>query len=333
MTPKQFRDQCINAWCLDSHKVPSWLMKHRAALITQSQATPVHGLSSRWLEPIALLRKSLEKDVSLPADLQAVIARTVPFESKQTLAQVDLRQHLKNLMPWRKGPWRINDISIQSEWDSSKKYTRLQDFGPSVTGKNILDIGCGNGYYGYRMLGDGADYVLGMDPAPLFWAQFQTFKSFSPTAGIDVLPLTGDPLTSMQLQFDLALSMGVLYHRRNPLDHLRMLRSCLKPEGELLMETLVVDDQRNTFIMPSNGTYAGMSNVWGLPSVALLQQWLKVCGFRDVECVSLSLTQSSEQTQTPWIATQTLEDFMSPDRRTTREGLPPPWRAMIKAIR
>lgn len=323
---KALRDQSLNEWCLQSHKVPSWLLKQRAALIQHCQNLPVHGFTQKWLSPIQQLRKNIK---NAPATTLSNHTRAITRTTAAT-HMGELRQHLETLRPWRKGPWQLNNIEIQSEWDSSIKYQRLQDYGPTVRGKTVLDIGSGNGYYGFRMLGDGADYVLGIDPAPLFWAQFMTFQSFTPMAGIDLLPMTGEPLLDFQLEFDLVFSMGVLYHRRNPLDHLKLLRSCLKNDGELLLETLVIDDQEKAFLMPET-TYAGMSNVWGLPSVMLLMQWLKVCGFKNIKCVSLSLTSPQEQAQTPWIATHTLEDFLTPDGKQTKEGLPPPLRAMIRA--
>lgn len=331
-TVKALRDQCIQEWSFASRAVPSWLRAQQQLILDHCQQQPVHGLTFQWLTPIIQLRQFLADKghhTQLVKNQQAVSA-IADCLAEINAAEINIHDHLMKLRPWRKGPWCFNDINIQSEWNSSLKYQRLQVYGPSVRGKTILDIGSGNGYYGFRMLGDGAAYVLGVDPAPLFWAQFQTFLSVEPVACIDMLPVAGEPLMDVNLAFDLVLSMGVLYHRRNPLDHLKLLKHCLREDGELVLETLVIDGPDSASLMPTS-TYAGMRNVYSLPSVGLLQQWLKVAGFHSIECVSLSLTSDSEQQRTPWIATQTLEDFLSPCGQLTKEGYPRPWRAMIRA--
>ncbi|PMC22346.1 tRNA 5-methoxyuridine(34)/uridine 5-oxyacetic acid(34) synthase CmoB, partial [Klebsiella aerogenes] len=44
--------------------------------------------------------------------------------------------------------------------------------------------------------------------------------------------------------------MGVLYHRRSPLDHLWQLKDQLAPGGELVLETLVIEGDENTVLVP-----------------------------------------------------------------------------------
>ena len=41
--------------------------------------------------------------------------------------------------------------------------------------------------------------------------------------------------------FDTVFSMGVLYHRKSPIEHIEQLRNQLKDDGELVLETLVID--------------------------------------------------------------------------------------------
>ncbi len=61
--------------------------------------------------------------------------------------------------------------------------------------------------------------------------------------------------------------MGVLYHRRSPVDHLYQLKSTLRPSGELVLETLIIDGDEQTVLLPKD-RYARMrSNVWFIPSV------------------------------------------------------------------
>ena len=52
---------------------------------------------------------------------------------------------LRGLKPWRKGPFEIFGIHVDSEWDSSIKWNRLAGNLGSLAGKRVLDIGssCG----------------------------------------------------------------------------------------------------------------------------------------------------------------------------------------------
>ena len=57
----------------------------------------------------------------------------------------------KKLMPWRKGPFQIGDIFIDSEWQSFIKYNLLESHF-NLENKIVADVGCNNGYYMFRML-------------------------------------------------------------------------------------------------------------------------------------------------------------------------------------
>ena len=79
--------------------------------------------------------------------------------------------------------------------------------------------------------------------------------------------------------FDTVFSMGVLYHRRSPFHHLAELKNCLKPDGELVLETLVIDGKRGEVLVPER-RYSKMHNVWFLPSCLTLESWLKRSGLK-----------------------------------------------------
>jgi len=131
--------------------------------------------------------------------------------------------------------------------------------------------------------------------------------------------------------FDTVFSMGVLYHRRSPLDHLLELKEALRPGGQLVLETLVIEGADNQVLMPED-RYAAMRNVYFLPSVAMLCLWLRRCGFQNPRVVDENITSIEEQKCTPWMQYQSLEDFLDPNDHTkTREGYPSPRRAVILA--
>ena len=107
------------------------------------------------------------------------------------------------------------DIDIDTEWRSNWKWDRLKNKIQPLEGRMILDIGCGNGYYGWRMLGEKAKHVVGMDPTLLFLMQFMAVKKYVPDANIDIVPLGIQSLQNTPLNFDTVFSMGVIYHRRD----------------------------------------------------------------------------------------------------------------------
>ena len=125
--------------------------------------------------------------------------------------------------------------------------------------------------------------------------------------------------------------MGVLYHRRSPIDHLLDLKDALVKGGELVLETLVVEGDSEQVLVPED-RYAQMRNVWFLPSVPALERWLRRAGFEDVRCVDVSTTSVEEQRATEWMRFQSLPEFLDPaDHSRTVEGLPAPTRAVLVA--
>ena len=237
---------------------------------------------------------------------------------------------LHGLHPWRKGPFHLFDVHIDTEWRSDWKWERVAQH-LNLQGKHILDVGCGNGYYMWRMLGAGAKTVTGVDPNWLFFCQFHAVKRFLPNAPVWHLTFAFEEMPEKLEGFDTVFSMGVLYHRKSPIDHLLALKDCLLPNGELVLETLVVEGDEQQVLVPED-RYAQMRNVWFLPSVPALMLWLRRAGFQNVRCVDESTTTTDEQRSTDWMRWQSLSSFLDPnDHSRTVEGLPAPRRAVILA--
>jgi len=239
-----------------------------------------------------------------------------------------LRQQLELLHPWRKGPFQISHTRIDTEWRSDLKWARVAAHLGDLSGAHVLDIGCGNGYFGWRMLEAGAARVTGIDPTLLFCMQHLAIQHYTGDLRNCVLPLRVEELPDT-VKFDRVFSMGVIYHRRDPLAHVKQLRQLTQPGGRVILESLIVEGA--TDLQPP-GRYARMRNVWCVPSVDTLKQWLTAAGFSAVEVLDISTTQITEQRSTPWMQFESLSNALDPDDPTlTVEGHPAPIRAVLMA--
>ena len=242
-----------------------------------------------------------------------------------------LKSLLQEMIPWRKGPFNVCGIPIDSEWLSNLKWARLAKELPPLEGKKILDIGCGNAYYGFRMLDQKPEFVIGIDPHLAYVAQFWALKHFVPHLPIYVLPCGLEQFPGSLHGFDVVFSMGVIYHRRSPIDHLQQCKQCLAPGGELVLETLYVDGPADYSLTPQK-RYARMSNIWFVPSIGTLENWLTRCGFKNVRIINKSITTTKEQRKTEWMPFESLKDAIDiVDTSKTIEGLPAPKRVVIIA--
>ncbi len=288
--------------------------------------SPRHGELDNWLAMLDNLPDVKPSSI----DLESCVRIGAVTDCDQSTRDA-LEQHLRLLMPWRKGPVSLLGIDINTEWHSDWKWDRLQPHIDSLKGKQILDIGCGNGYYALRSYGQGADWVVGIDPGQKYIMQFYALKKYLGNIPVHLLPLGIEDIPPSLKAFDTVFSMGVLYHRRSPLDHLYELRDCLKPGGELVLETLVIEGDVNSVLLPAD-RYQQMRNVWFLPSCDALVMWLQRCGFKNVRVVDVSKTTTAEQRATDWMIFDSLENFLDPDDPTkTIEGYPGPMRAVVLA--
>lgn len=243
----------------------------------------------------------------------------------------DLETQLKRFHPWRKGPFDIAGVHIDTEWRSDLKWQRLLPAIEPLQGRTVLDVGCGSGYHCWRMAGAGAALTIGIEPTPLFVMQFWALQRYIQNPSVWVVPQRIEQVPATLRAFDTVFSMGILYHRRSPFEHLQSLREALRPGGELVLETLVIEPTQGDCLVPQ-GRYAKMGNVWFIPSCDNLMIWLKKMKFRDIQLVDVSATTVQEQRSTDWMTFESLSDFLDPDDRDkTIEGYPAPRRAVITA--
>ena len=288
--------------------------------------SPRHGELDKWLAMLDNLPNIKPSSIELKSKVRIGNVEDCDENGRELLEQ-DLRM----LMPWRKGPISILGLEINTEWHSDWKWDRVQPHLASLKGKHVLDVGCGNGYYALRSYAQGADLVIGVDPGQKYIMQFYAMKKYLGDIPVHLLPLGIEDIPPSLKAFDTVFSMGVLYHRRSPLEHLYELRDCLKPGGELVLETLVIEGDVNSVLLPTD-RYQQMRNVWFLPSCDALVLWLQRCGFKNVRVVDVSKTTTNEQRTTDWMEFDSLDKFLDPDDPSkTIEGYPGPMRAIVLA--
>lgn len=246
-------------------------------------------------------------------------------------SEAERRALLLQLAPWRKGPFDVGGVHIDAEWRSDLKWARIEGAIEPLEGRRVLDVGCGNGYYALRTAGAGAAAVLGIDPTLLYVMQFHAVTAYLEDPPVAVLPLRLEDLPDAGRAFDTTFSMGVLYHQRSPIEHLRQLRATLRRGGQLVLETIFIPGEESYARTPA-GRYARMKNVWLLPTLAELTTWLRRTGFRNVEIADISVTTTREQRSTEWMTFESLADALDPqDSTLTVEGWPAPHRVVVTA--
>lgn len=304
----------------------SWL-EVLPAQIAAWQKENLHGLFRNWEKSVEHLPLLQPQQLDL---LHSVSAQRDDLSDRQ---RQGIEKLLRNLMPWRKGPYSLYGTEIDTEWRSDWKWQRVAPHISSLAGRTVLDVGCGSGYHMWRMVGAGAQLVVGIDPMQLFLCQFEAVrKLLGDYRRAHLLPLGIEQLPTLQA-FDTVFSMGVLYHRRSPLDHLLQLKNQLVSGGELVLETLVIEGDERDVLVPGE-RYAQMRNVYFIPSALALKNWLEKCGFVDVKIVDYAVTSTDEQRRTSWMTSESLADFLDPqDAGKTVEGYPAPLRAVLVATK
>jgi tRNA (mo5U34)-methyltransferase len=235
------------------------------------------------------------------------------------------------MTPWRKGPFKLGSLFIDTEWQSFIKYNLLESHF-NLEGKVVGDIGCNNGYYLFRMLSQHPKKLVGFDPSALYYTQFQLIDHFI-DSGITFELLGVEHVALYEHKFDILFCLGVLYHRSDPIATLKSLYKGLEKGGELILDTFMIDGEEEVCLTPKE-RYSKIPNIYFIPTLNALKNWCFRAGFKEVEVLATMVTEPNEQRKTEWIETQSLEDFLDPNDATkTVEGYPAPKRVYIKAIK
>lgn len=290
------------------------------ALIAERLSPGAHGDMPAWQAALEALPALAAERVDFGATV--TVAGAVDAD-----AQARLRSGLAALHPWRKGPFRLFGVHIDTEWRSDWKWDRIAPHLDSLDGHRVLDVGCGNGYFGWRMLAAGAASVTGVDPTLVFCMQHRAVNRYLREPANQVLPVRFEELP--EAAFDTVFSLGVIYHRRDPVEHAERLYRHTRPGGQVVVESLVVEAAQS---LQPRGRYARMRNVWTVPSLTDLTGWLEAAGLVDARVVDVTPTTTGEQRSTDWMRFQSLADALDAERpELTVEGHPAPVRAVVLA--
>ncbi len=282
-----------------------------------------------WYEwkNIVARRKALKRLPNLEANykIDDIIKIDVDIDEKLLL------EVAKTLKPWRKGPFQINNMFIDSEWQSFLKYNLLKPHF-DIRGKRVADVGCNNGYYMFRMLAENPAKIVGFDPSPIFKSQFDFINHFVKSE-IKYEMLGVEHLPFYKTKFEVIFCLGVLYHRSDPIATLKELYKGLVNGGELIIDTFMIDGEGEMALIPKD-RYSKIPNIYFIPTVNAFKNWLNRAKFKDIEVLEIVPTQLNEQRSTEWILGESLNDFLDKDNpNLTIEGYPAPKRVYIKAIK
>lgn len=288
--------------------------------IKQAYEPGKNGHIPKWMEALSQLPS--------PGDqTQMDLSRAAIWDGTSEEMDVDI---WRSFHPWRKGPYQLGQMYLDTEWRSDWKWDRLLPHVQPLAGRTCLDVGCGNGYHLWRMIAEGARHAIGVDPFLLYVFQFHAIHRRFPLPNVQVLPVGVEALTS-GMEVDTVFSMGVLYHAKDPLDHLRTLRKATKPSGELVLETMIAPEERHPYL-EINGRYARMRNIPGLPTERTLLEWVKTSGWISPRIVDVTVTTTEEQRSTEWMTFHSLKNYLDPeDSSKTVEGYPAPTRCVLIA--
>ncbi len=295
------------------------------------------GPRQKWFErPTATKYQQIINSLPTIEKIDLDLSHSCPQITSPTISNAEqelIKKLAQQLIPWRKGPFKLFDIEIDAEWRSDKKWQRISPYLDDLTNKTVLDIGCNNGYFLFQMAKFNPQLLLGIDPMPHYQTQFNFINHFArlPNTYFELLGI--EHLSAFKNMFDTIFSMGIIYHHRHPIEQLLNIREALKPGGQLILETIGIPGEQDMALFPAD-RYAKMKNVWFVPTLSCFKNWCVRSKFVDVEIIADTPLTPEEQRLTPWCPPphQSLADFLDPnDHSKTIEGYPAPRRFALVA--
>ncbi len=300
------------------------------------QIIKIHKQKRKWINQdkkgFLRYRRPLEVLEKFPATTVDCSLDAVKIGDKDEVSKSDLQiveSNLRSFSPWRKGPFSVFGIDVNSEWQSQRKWQRLLPKLPDLTDKVVADIGCSNGYYMFRMVPQNPRLVIGLEPSVQHYYCFKGLNSMAGQTNLEIDLLGVEHLPLFQECFDVLFLMGIIYHRSSPVDTLRDVFSSLKSGGTLILESQAIPGTSETALFPEK-TYAKVPGTYFVPTGNCVKNWLLRAGFSDVELFCQHPMSSVEQRRTDWMEFESYSDFLDPlEPAKTVEGYPAPDRVFL----
>jgi len=245
----------------------------------------------------------------------------------------ELEAVCKQLLPWRIGPYDLGAFTIDAEWCSYRKWTRLKPLLGELTNLRIADVGCNSGYFLFKLAAQQPEVAIGFDPVERCWLQFGLLQSLARIPTLAFVPSGISSLDAFPEFFDVVMCMGVLYHQRDPFTACKKLFTATKPGGRVVLESLVIP-QAGSYLLVPRERYAKMRNAWVIPTPEALVALLERAGFTHAEVHNFGPITAAEQRRTEWAPYESLQDFLDPhDPTKTVEGHSAPHSAVVIATK
>jgi SAM-dependent methyltransferase len=199
-----------------------------------------------------------------------------------------------------------------------------------LVGGTTLDIACATGMYSLGLADAGARDVLGVEIRPEQVEQAELVRCLDPGRFAAVRfehdPTSADdPAFREGQSYDLVLSIGLLYHLTDPVQHLRNLRRLTR--GALLLNTLTTPGDEGHWLLVLEDPAAITKAVGGvswIPHWGAVEPLLRRVGFEHVEVLAsprvAALQRGDGRRRPGWELALPLGAVKLLDRRRGRRG-------------
>lgn len=263
----------------------------------------------------------------------------------QEFSKEEIENELKNLKIFRKGPFLINGIKINSHWNSFIKWKYLLKVLESLESQmvhfknkslKVLDIGSNNGYYSFllyyhlKQKGFLSKFDL-IDPIVDFYQQYLFLKKIFPAEdqkNWNFYSFGWQEIPSLNTKYDLILCMGILYHHKNPMELLDVIYHQLNKKGILILETITIRYSKYPILLIPKNRYIGSKGFWFIPNKMALLNMLQKTNFSKIQFHSerFVLREMEKNHYLP-----SLKELV--DKNQTIENYPKPYRSFFSAIK
>lgn len=157
----------------------------------------------------------------------------------------------------------------------------------SLTGMDVLDVGCAEGFFSFLAEERGARRVLGIDMIPKRVKRFR-YAAERRGSRCRARVMNVYDVSEELGSFDVVFFFAVYHHLRHPMLALERLFSVLRPGGLLLTECLYAPELQEKAALFAEGGFKGDTTTWWIPSLECLVANQRSVGLEDIEVVNVA---------------------------------------------